>query len=93
MLHYLPELLITKEVLVDIKLLVEKFVRQLEEDIAQALDCHHYGTLISLNSLIPRHNPEYTNKHQDSHSYKLRDMFSKINAQEYEYFVILTLDR
>ena len=62
MLHYLPELLVTKEVLVNVTLLVEKLIGELEDDIGQALDCHHYSAFILLHPLISRHNPTHTHK-------------------------------
>ena len=54
--HHFPEFLVTEEMLIHVKLLVKKLIGELEEDIGQALDCHHYGTLIPLNPFIPGHN-------------------------------------
>ena len=57
--HYLPELLVTEEVLINVEMLVEKLIGELEEDIGQALDCHHYSTFISLNPLISSYNSAF----------------------------------
>ena len=70
--HYFPEFLVTKEVIINIEILVKELIRELEEDIGKALDCHHYSTLIPLNPFISRYNPVHMGEDSKCYHQKIK---------------------